>query len=541
MLGMGKTILHHDGYVGLSDKSGAEKRERNMAYLRKRVTEEPNNILVLLQCIESSVGYELEQYIRLAIKAVEEKRPHWDQLGPPIYRYAVSLAKASNLPEFHAWADRAKELFPESLYTRVDINYFEFTFEINQEHYAEAIPKGEAYLQAMSDYRNKRYNAADLAVSSVSMIAPEREDEVRIHLANAYFYEKAQQDCWKLLQTIPVRRLNAENTRNYFGMLLNIYAQSEIDTSTAVKKMWEEISASGKDSEQVQAVLTVAAGVFPQKYREAETALGFRHAYQAMLPLKGACGPGIAAQVLEARTVSEMRDALLELTDWEQISIHVLAHALEKGLPFPMPERPLRMEEADRLAKRLTTAGDAICRLMVMLDPSRLQKDPTYLNWARALVTTAVQAYPWKEMTLGEEHAMAVAKEFVQVEAVFLPFYYVPEVLTEENLFLVPPVHRFGWHCVQAFDALAAGDAIGYVRCLKEGLISCEGMKDMAEFLLEHTPELKSRKLNPELLALAEKVKTMLAAYPADNPAVEKLKASPAYQAVAFLLEENRL
>lgn len=536
MLGLSKTVFHHDGYVGLSGEAGAKKRERNMRHLRKKLEEEPNNLLVLLQCIESSVGYELERHVRHGIKAVEEKRPFWKELGPPIYRYAVSLAKASDLPEFHQWADRARELFPESLYVRIDINYFEFTFEINKEHYTEAIPKGEAYLRATEDYRAKRYNAADLAVSSVSMLAPNREDEVRIHLANAYFYTGAPEKCWQMLRTIPVRRLNEENIRNYFGMLLNVYAQSEIDTSGAVRILWDEISPLGEESPQMQAVLFVAAMVFPQKYRDSETELGFRHAYQALLSLAEKCGPGIAARILEAQTVPEMREALLQVTDWDQISIHALAYALEQGLAFPMPEKPLRMEDADRLAKRLTTAGEVICRLVASLESARWQRDPAYMNWSRALAMAAVETYPWEKPILGKDHAIAVARAFARVEEDFLPAYYSQEALREENLPFLPPLHRFGYFCAQAFAALEAGDAISYVRQLRAGLVLCEGMNDMVEFLVNYTPELQLYQ-DPELLLLAEKVKIMLAAYPADDPAVAAVKQSPAYQKVAHLIE----
>ena len=45
----------------------------------------------------------------------------------------------------------------------------------------------------------------------------------------------------------------------------------------------------------------------------------------------------------------------------------------------------------------------------------------------------------------------------------------------------------------------------------------------------------------PELLALAEQVRTLLAAYPADDPAVEALKQSAAYQKVAHLIEGPEL
>jgi len=534
MLGLGKTVFHHDGYVGLSGEAGAAKRKRNMTLLRKKLEESPKDPLVLMQCIESSVGEDLENYIRRAVGAVEEKQANWELFGPSIYRYAVSFAKASKRSEMHDWAERARELFPKSLYVRIDINYFEFSNAVSEKKYEEAIPLGEEYLRAISDYHAQRYCPTDLAIGSVSMLAPEREDEVRIHLANAYFSVGRPQDCWRLLRNIPIKRLNEENTKNYFGMLLNVYAQSEIDTSGAVVELWDEAAA---DEGKKRGILSVAAGVFPQSYRDAETELGFRHAYRALLLLGRKCGPGISAQVLEAPTVSEMREALLAAEEWDQISIHALGYALERGLSFPMPEKPLRMEESDRLAKRLTGAGDAICRLVMALEPARWCGDRAYLDWARSLVLVTVRTYPWGKVPLGADHALSMAKTFARVEAEFLRFCYTPEMLTEENVFMLPPLHRFGWYCAQAFDALEAGKPADYVDLLRKGLASCEDMAKMAEFLVEHTPELQPSPLSPELQAMVERVRMILAMYPADDPAVAALKASSAYQKVAYLIE----
>lgn len=55
--------------------------------------------------------------------------------------------------------------------------------------------------------------------------------------------------------------------------------------------------------------------------------------------------------------------------------------------------------------------------------------------------------------------------------------------------------------------------------------------------MAKHTPELQPPPPSPELLALAEQVRTMLAAYDPNDPAVAAIKASPVYQRVAYLIE----
>ena len=130
---------------------------------------------------------------------------------------------------------------------------------------------------------------------------------------------------------------------------------------------------------------------------------------------------------------------------------------------------------------------------------------------------------------------MRLARAYAQIEKVFLPAKYDVEDCERDDM---PSIHRFGFYCVQAFDALDAGDTAGYVRLLREGLGVCEGMKSMVEFLLDHTPELQDKpEPSAELKALAEQIRVLLANFSPDDPAVAALKQSEAYQKVAHLIE----
>ena len=119
----------------------------------------------------------------------------------------------------------------------------------------------------------------------------------------------------------------------------------------------------------------------------------------------------------------------------------------------------------------------------------------------------------------------------------FIPQCFTLETLNENRLFMLLPMHRFGWYCAQVFAALEGSDAVGDVRLLREGLTVCEGVKDMVKFLTEHTPELRKLAPSEELLALAEQVRMLLAAYPAGDPMVEAIKASESYQKAAYFIE----
>lgn len=128
------------------------------------------------------------------------------------------------------------------------------------------------------------------------------------------------------------------------------------------------------------------------------------------------------------------------------------------------------------------------------------------------------------------KQAMALLKNFVKNELVFLPKHFPLEFLTGENILLLPSLHRFGLCCTEAFRVLR-GDEDGYIRFLRTGLGVCLSVRKMDELLAAH-PSRPQANPSTELLALAEQVRTMLAAYPADDPTVMMVKQSAAYQKV---------
>lgn len=104
--------------MGLHGEEGKEKRRRNMELLREKIKEDPRSLHTWLQMIENSIAQpEAADYVRQAMELVEEKAAGWNKVGAPIFRYAMQVAYARKLPELDTWAQRARELFPKSIFT----------------------------------------------------------------------------------------------------------------------------------------------------------------------------------------------------------------------------------------------------------------------------------------------------------------------------------------------------------------------------------------------------------------------------------------
>lgn len=538
VFGLRKTVFHHDGYVGFGGKSerAKAKQKRNMDLLKKALEKDPGSLKTLMQCVDSSAGSdEYMRYIRDAVKGVEEKRPGWDRIGPPIFRSAVNAANAKQLEEFREWVREAEELFPDSLYTRLSINRAVLNAAFSDKDYPEVIRRGEIYFRAMEDYNAGNFNAAELCAGTLD-ICPEYEDSVRIFTADSYFHEKRYEEARDTILRADGSRLDPSQASNYIGILFNLHAQSGLDMRPYIVDFWEKIGSEtprkGWGMLRRNAVMTQSARAYTPAFREEEERNNFRHAYTLFLPLKGECELGTAAAVLETEDTEELENLLSLVQRWEDFPIPAFSHALRRGVRFPLPGKPLKMEEMDVLAIHLAENQEDVSEAFQMSDgDSGVQT----LAWKKALVMSAVRNCKWEDA----EQGMNLARTLAEVEREFLRFSYTEEALQKENLCILPPLHRFGWYCSQAFDALEHGDAAGYARHLREGLTSCESMKDMVEFLLEHTPELQIPEPKPsgELMELAGKVRVMLSAYAPDDPAVAAIKASPVYRKVATLIE----
>lgn len=541
---LSKTIFHHDGYVNMGQNPA--KLARNMSLLRKKLSKDQRNLLIRLQIIES--GFQEPDHVeqlRKAVALVRRKTVGWENFGPPIFRHAVSIARGKKLPELKKWAEQAVEWFPNSYYTRIDVATHMAAEALENKDYEECIRQSEGLLEAYADYFAGRGEMGGLAASTLQFASPYQERNARMILANAYLETGRPEMAFPLLSGLDYSVLDQHQTNNFTNNLCLLHSRSDLDTAKLVETAWEGLikPEPGQEKADVRRVtfLLVGSIAFSEGLirMERENKYFHRPSYTLFLPLARKCPLGTAAAMLETNDPPELASLLATVEKWGELSTPALVHALDCGMPFPLPERPMGMEEMDSLAGRLSQEKPVIMRLAQKAAEGAADARWQQLDWTRALTMGAVQSFDWKGADTAQ--GMSAARMFAQVEAVLLPRCYTAEVLQEENLGSLPPMHRFGWQCIRAFEALDAGDTVGYVRSLRAGLAAFERMKDMVEFLTEHTPQLQAAKPSGELLALAEKVRSMLAIYPSDDPAVEIIKQSPAYQKVVHLIEGPEL
>lgn len=540
-----RVLFHHDGYLFIDPVVTQEKHKRNMDLLRKVLEKDPKNLTTLLQCIESADNSpEVRDYIARGIQGLKEKWEGWNVLGGAILRYAVITDYKAGAPSLEEHIQLAEELFPNSIYTKIDVDFAAFGKCWENREYKECIRRGELYLENLAKFKAGDYNRLENMCSTLLLTSPKWENQLRLFTAGSYLYEGQAEKGYKMLPDVDGEKMTVGNVNNAVRIYAHFQSQTELDMQPVIRRLWEEICRPFPDEERStqrrNEFIRTSAEFFSRSYQNGEAMRGDfrRHAYAMFLPLAGDCVLGDAAAMLVEDNVGELERLMRGVENWDLLPVSAIAHALHMGMDFPLADRPMKMEELDILAGRLAQDPEYLRPLVDGIDQQRLAAlSLKELDWIRSLVLAATHSIgDWMDDTQ-LKWITTVVQIFTGVERIFLPRCYTENALCEENIDILPPMHRFGWYCVQAFDAHEAQDNVEYVRLLREGLETCPEMKPMVEFLLTDLEEKRRTQAAPELLALAEQVRAILSQYPADDPAVAALKQSEAYQTVAHLIE----
>jgi glycosyltransferase involved in cell wall biosynthesis len=543
---LGNTWLYHDGYVYENTALQAAKRERNMTLLRKKLEEDPENLKTLTECVDSTKNEDKDasaEYAKRSLEGLDKKWKSWDRLGAVIYRNAVSVATLNELPEIEEWISQAFERFPDAIFTTVDVAYYAFVHYWDKKDYRQVIHWGTVYLKGVDNYRAGKYLASDLARGVLENVSPFWERKLLAMLPQAYLEIGEPEKAYALFNRIQGQEMDDLKQVELCTLeLIRLHRTAMLDTPPLMAAFWEQVNQPLPDEKMAERrremLLRTATPAFSAKYHSEELGRDdfLRHGRGVFSALEGRCSLGTAAAILETNDPEELEKLLRTVENWDELPIAAVEHALLEGAPFPVLGKPMKIEEMDELAGRMGRKDGPLAGLAILAAGNGLE-DWQSLAWFRALALAAVKSCDWTDGQQG----MALCRAFAKIEGAFLPKYYADDLLCDENIHLLPPMHRFGWYCGKAFWALDAGDSATYVRLLRQGLESCTEAKLIVEFLLKQLEESQKIQATPELLALAEQVRILLAAYPADDPAVEALKQSAAYQKVAHLIEGPEL
>ena len=522
----------HDGYVRdpRHPERYIQKMERNLALLDQELEENPQDLRRLLQCVESSGPFpsRMVDYIRRAMDVCQSKDTIGEEMfGPVLCRYALKIAASQQMPELEAWSRWSAEHYGDSMFLRLDGSFTLLKYYMDQKNYQKVPQYAAEFVRAWRDFQDQNFNVAILIFSTLGYTGRKFEVYARTAGAEALVHLGRVKEAAVLLEGEPDwEGLKPAELAVFLKGCAWAVGEESLQTFAARGAETVRAMTGGESAGMWDAFCVAAKAAFQKRDPDGDAP---ERPWRLFSKVKG--GLGQAVRLMEG-DLSEVQAVLpqIQAEDWPDIPAPAAARAVELGAELPAA---FFTQNRERLAELATAISEALtpddlldweCRWDFTVSMTRFQ----FLFY---LLAAALQAAKTWEGELGED---ALLDRFLDVAADYLPNYYNPELIADEAEWAaLPGLHRFALHMLQGREARTAGDELGYVRALRAALKAAPTMKKAVAHLmggLSAAPE-------SELATLAEQVSAILAQYPADDPAVEALKASPAYQKVARLIE----
>lgn len=539
-----KTIFDHDGYCHLSPEHLKKKAERNLVLLEQTLEADPNDPKCLLQCVDSSAVLKEKQdyYIRRSMDTImgeenEKAYEYWSTCAPPIVSASIDYAESAQLPEIEDWYQWAMEKFSDSYFIKIDANYHYLRYLHRKQQYHEIPAIADVYLHTVEKYNAFGVPGNEGLISPIRFATPDHVETIRLVLADAYGKTGKKRQMIDYLNTLDVLELNDASFVRWFSYFED-HADFPMAQKTLVRKVlpFYEKRENGSDAEK-RLWNKIFVRIQKAFVLNNPKSMDLCQLYTAFPGVVGVC-----AKLIYTQTAEEGQALLNQIEDWSILLPLALQQAMKLRLVFPDAFYRIAPERLHGLQNSLAQHCDDIAQYALYYSEPEQMTDWYRLCFAFELLCVVCM----QQKNFEGAYADALCDRLPQICARFLQEYYHPNVLADESTIArLPALHRFAWYLTHATKLQQVGDEVGFLGALRSALEQVKPMKPVIQQITERIKKQQEQERQeriktapPELLALAEQVKTILAAYPADDPAVVALKQTPAYQQVAFLIEE---
>nr|WP_297274186.1 glycosyltransferase family 2 protein [uncultured Agathobaculum sp.] len=533
-----QVVIHHTGYAYPSAEARQKKLKRNMPLLEAELNKEPTNLMRVLQCLESS--YTEEQDIRFAhmgMQLVQQDLPQNKHIQAAVARAAVQVALNHDLPEFASWAEIAETEFPNSIYTLIDIPMYRAAYAYNHKNYEDVLRYLSSYWEGIRRFDAKEFDLTPLCYSPVYTAVADRRETAK----------KMQIESYRNLgQWIPFikaldDRLKEKMTEKTGPEILRIIVSSwtQVDLRDQMTRFYQQLLAARKEHPEWWEKFQQDG----RAYLVAPTDGSFVRPLGLFAPLD--CDLGRVATILHTNDAEEAQTAAQSIEDWAYVPVQTIIDYMAFCLPFPESFYQTSLERMHGISDILLKQKDLGVSLQILkwLQTVPVSELPLEQIWRYDLLICALHSMDWTSKDQDtEEHRHSLLRLYYAETSAFLRWYYNWKILQQQTVIALPSVHRAGWLFMEIWESLKKRDFSNCIRLLRTLLHVYPLLNEMVRYMLDEVARVEQQREKikdapAELLELAEKIRTTLAQYPSDDPAVATLKQSEVYKKVAYLIE----
>ena len=538
-----KTVFWHDGYLKTVGDVCNKKGKRNVALLKKLLQKDPNNLPWIFQLVESS--YEKEEiykYVCMMLDLIEQGAEYSEMLAPIAYHHAVRAAFIFEFPEFNKWIDVCLKKYPDSIYTKVDINYLMVKYSIKKKDYKSVIKYANDYLESLKNIKDDKSNSS-LRLSTLSNSNESSKESIAIDMAMAYYKLDEYDKVKDIMKKYNYKSIGINPCKQWLDVVLYSWQQIDYtDEFARLGKIFYEDSIDEQDKLMKEKSFILNEFIKQQfELKETSDNEEITPAYSLVANL-GNCDYAYFAKIILSEDEIDILSFSSNIDCWSDIPISVFSKIMSFNFALPEQFYTQSVDNMQSIADKYVISLDKDKSVQIVLNWLNSVKKQTYPKdtvWRYYLITSAIRVAEWED----KEYTSQLLDIYLALTSEFINWYYNPEILCEQTIDVLPSMHAFAWFIFKYSEEKKNNNLKACIYWLKKALKVLPNMNSMVKYLLNNVENDMSKieipkEVTPELMMLAQKVKAILSSYPENDPAVLAIKQSEAYKQVAHLIEE---
>ena len=533
---LANTIFAHDGYADSDSEFVKKKMLRNLELLEKEYERKPDDTAVILQLLESChIDKNLKfKYSKMAMEHIiklDKNRAEFTYLAPAIARKAIQYAVKENYPEAEEWFNFAETYFKKSFFYLVDITYLKIQWFIDKSDYKSAVSVSEDYFKNIKIFETTKDKTKETMFSSIKFSHPLNQTSALISIANAHIKLENENEAYTTLRKINLLSITPELLHQWLSTvkLLNL------DNS---QKLIKEVLAPVFNAKNSKLPEEIDLYNYLSEYIKND----FSHSSISSITHKIYSllnnNVGICSKIVTTDDKDFIERMVISISDWNEILPITLEKIISKKIDLPAEFYNTPLEKQSELLKGIIIEPTTVESILYYTDSDNIENFGK-LSFAYNLLTSVFIS----DTNLDFSSMQTLNTRFYEISKILLTNLYRDEILSDPTSFsILPALHRFSLYYIMAIDC---GDAKEKISLLRQALKEEPEMKNLVNHILKEFQMEEEKKkqeqiktASPELVAMAEQLKTMLKAFPPNSPELLAIKQSPMYKQVAFLIEE---
>lgn len=539
-----KTVFWHDGYLKTVGDVCNKKGKRNVALLKKLLQKDPNNLPWIFQLVESS--YEKEEiykYVCMMLDLIEQGAEYSEMLAPIAYHHAVRAAFIFEFPEFNKWIDVCLKKYPDSIYTKVDINYLMVKYSIKKKDYKSVIKYANDYLESLKNIKDDKSNSS-LRLSTLSNSNESSKESIAIDMAMAYYKLDEYDKVKDIMKKYNYKSIGINPCKKWLDVVLYSWQQIDYtDEFARLGKIFYEDSIDEQDKLMKEKSFILNEFIKQQfELKETSDNEEITPAYSLVANL-GNLDYAYFAKIILSEDEIDILSFSSNIDCWSDIPISVFSKIMSFNFALPEQFYTQSVDNMQNIADKYVISLDKDKSVQIVLNWLNSVKKQTYpkdIVWRYYLITSAIRVAEWED----KEYTSQLLDIYLALTSEFINWYYNPEIICEQTIDVLPSMHAFAWFIFKYSEEKKNNNLKACIYWLKKALKVLPNMNSMVKYLLNNVENDMSKieipkEVTPELMMLAQKVKAILSSYPENDPAVLAIKQSEVYKQVAHLIEES--